>query len=92
MEWYNMTNIEKGKRIKNCVEAIEKLEKANFMLCDRGYRSPSVSIHIHRTNQVGTTEEVVIDANCMRDIIHKAIKEMKDTNSKNLDKLLESNE
>lgn len=87
-----MTNIEKGKQIKKCVEDIEKLETANFMLSDKGYRSPSISIRIHHTNQVGTTEEVVIDANRMRGIIHNAIKDLKDVNTEKLDELLGSKE
>lgn len=87
-----MTNIEKGKLIRNHVEAIEKLEKADNMLCDKGYYNASISIHIHRKAWVGGTEEVIVDGDCVRDLIHKVIKEMKDTNIKNLDELLESNE
>lgn len=85
-----MTIIEKGKRIRDHVETIEKLEKADSMLHDKGYHAPSISIHIHRRNQVGASEEVMVDGDCVRDIIHKIIKEMKDMHNKNLDELLKS--
>ena len=87
-----MTNIEKGRQIKNCVEAIEKLKKADNMLNDKGYHAPSISIRIHHRNQVGTMEEVVLDGEYMRDIIHKGIKAMYDINNETLNKLLESKE
>lgn len=87
-----MTNLEKGKRIRDHVECIERLEKADNMLRDKGYRAPSISIRIHHVNQVGTVEEVILDGGCMRDLIHKFIKEMKNTNNENLDRLLESKE
>lgn len=83
-----MTNLEKGKQIRDHVEAIEKLEKADSMLCDKGYHDTSISIHIHRKAWVGV-EEVIVDGEYMRDIIHKIIKEMKDTHNKSLDELLE---
>lgn len=87
-----MTNLEKGKQIRDHVEAIEKLEKADSMLCDKGYHDTSISIHVHRKTWIGAIEEVIVDGECVRDIIHKIIKEMKDTHNKNLDELLESKE
>lgn len=87
-----MTKLEKGKRIRDHVEAIERLEKADNMLSDKGYHDTSISIHIHRKTWGGGMEEVILDGECMRDIIHKVIKEMRATNNENLNKLLESKE
>lgn len=87
-----MTKLEKGKQIRDHVEAIEKLEKADNMLSDKGYHDTSISIHIHHKTWGGWSEEVVLDGDVMRDLIHKVIKETKDTHNKNLAELLEIKE